>query len=138
MYENITFLEVDNGGLTGQLSSFCDSQGKLAGLQELSLEGLAFTEVDKITFTDGTPGVAPNGGGGAYPVPNQFMAWSGGSATTNGNLNQGLWGPGPPMLPGTGSQSLSGMVPMGVIGTLYDTLGGTTTVLYFGKQVPYP
>jgi len=137
MYENIDFLEVDNGGLTGRLSSFCDSQGKLAGLHELSLDGLAFTEVDKITFTDGTPGVAP-AGGSAFQVPNQVMAWSGGSATTYGNLNQGAWGPPPPMLPPTGSGSLSGMVPMGVIGFLYDTLGGTTQVLYFGKQVPYP
>lgn len=137
MYENITFLEVDNGGLTGQLSPFCDSQGKLAGLHELSLDGLAFTEVDKITFTDGTPGVAP-AEGGAFPVPNQVMAWSGGSATTYGNLNQGVWGPPPPMLPPAGSGSVSGMVPMGVIGVLYDTLGGTTQVLYFGKQVPYP
>lgn len=137
LYENIEFLEVDNGGLTGQLASICDDQSKLVGVREFALEGLGFTEVEKIGVSDGTPGQSPNGPA-AQQVPFQFMAWSGGSVQTNGNLNQGLWGPPPPVPPGPGLPLLDGNVEMGVIGTLYDTVTMTTTILYFDKQVPYP
>lgn len=137
LYENIEFFEVDNDGLTGQLSSICDDQSKLAGLHELGLEGEEFLELETFNLTDGTPGQSPKGPA-AVPVPFQFMAWSGGATTGNGNLNQGFWGPPPPLPPAPGSPVLEGTVPMGVIGILYDTVAFTTEVLYFDKQVPFP
>jgi len=143
IYENISFCEVSEGE-TCRLSPFCDDtlpgcpgsldpNGNLGGigngLMEMSFSGLAFTETEPITFSDG-----PSGPFGQF-VSGDFLEASGGDAPPGGYLQGAILftplGPNSPVTPGT-----DGTVGWSVFGQLYDTVTQTTTILYFGTNTP--
>lgn len=144
-YENIEFCEVSEGE-DCLLSVFCDDNipgascasaaggtgsqpGDIGnGLINVDFSGLAFTETQPITFSDGPTGPFNQ------PLPSTFLMASGGDADPGGNLQEAIIftpvGPNSPTTPGT-----DGKVGWSVFGTLYDTVTNTTTVLYFSTQV---
>jgi hypothetical protein len=143
-YENIEFCEVSEGE-DCRLSPFCDdsipgcggtapdgSGGDIGnGLMNVSLSGLAFTEVDPITFSDGPTGPFGN------ISSSDFLEASGGDAPPGGNLqNSIIFTPLGPNTPP--SQGVDGTVGWGVFGQLYDTVTNTTQILYFGTETPQP
>ena len=143
-YENIEFCEVSEGE-NCRLSPFCDdsipgcggtapdgSGGDIGnGLLNVSLSGLAFTEVAPITFTDGPTGPFGN------QSSSNFLEASGGDAPPGGNLqNTIIFTPLGPNTPP--AQSPDGTVGWSVFGQLYDTVTDTTTIIYFGTETPQP
>lgn len=143
IYENISFCEVSEGD-TCFLSPFCDDNlpgcpgslnpdGALGGIGNgvmlVEFSGLAFTETEPITFTDG-----PTGPFGDL-LGSDFLEASGGDAPLGGYLQDAiLFTPIGPDSPPT--QSLNGTVGWSVFGQLYDTVTKTTTILYFGTETP--
>lgn len=140
-YENIEFCEVSEGEEC-RLSPFCDDSipgaaqaghdgndpGDIGnGWIGIGLNGLAFTETQPITFTDG-----PVNGFGQV-TSTTFLKASGGDAPPGGNLQQAILftplGPGTPPFQGP-----DGTVGWSVFGQLYDTLTNTTTNIYFGTE----
>lgn len=146
-YENIEFCEVSEGD-TCLLSIFCDNNvpgassspanggasqpGDIGnGLIGLDLSGLAFTEIEAITFSDG-----PTGPFNA-PLSSVFLKNSGGDADPGGYLQDAI------LFTGIGSgtpnpMGSDGNVGWSVFGVLYDTTTNTSTVLYFGTEAPAP
>jgi hypothetical protein len=140
-YENIEFCEVSEGDEC-QLTPFCDdslpgsseaghlgnSPGDIGnGLITVGLSGLAFTEVEPISFTDG-----PSDSFGAS-LSSTFLKTSGGDADPGGNLQGAILFT--PLGPDTPSfESLNGTVGWSVFGQLYDTLTDTTQILFFGTE----
>jgi hypothetical protein len=140
-YENIEFCEVEEGEEC-RLSPFCDDSVPGAaqaghpgndpddignGLINVGLSGLAFTEVEPITFSDGPTG--PFG----LPLPSTFLKASGGDADPGGNLqNTIIFTPLGPETPSF--ESLDGSVGWSVFGQLYDTVTNTTQILFFGTE----
>jgi len=86
LYQCMTFIELDNGGQTGLLSSICDDTYPGHGLLEIGLDGSLFSDI--------FPG--PNGestfGAGAKFEHVPIFHWSG------GNFVDGTWGPGTAIL----------------------------------------
>jgi len=140
-YDEIDFCEVSEGE-TCRLSPFCDSNipgageaghpGNEAGdigngLIDLEFGGLAFTETDPITFSDG-----PANGFGQLPS-SVFLKASGGDAPPGGNLQEAiLFTPLGPEVPPF--QGPDGSVGWSVFGQLYDTTTNTVTNIFFGTE----
>ena len=140
LYENLSFFEVSNSGMSGQLASICDDQGPLSGWHEISISGSVYVE-GPFFLSDGTPGSPGYAGGGqAFPPPSAFLRASGGSLTTGGNLNEAVLYPpqisDPSSLPS--EPGVPGSVSWGVIGVLLDTNTMVSTILYFNSENPYP
>jgi hypothetical protein len=139
-YEEIDFCEVSEGEEC-RLSSFCDDSipgagdaghegnepGDIGnGLINVGFDGLAFTETEPITFTDG-----PSDGFGGFSGTT-FLEYSGGDEDAGGNLNEAILFT--PLGPNTPSfESPDGSVGWSVFGQLYDTTTNTTTNLFFGS-----
>jgi hypothetical protein len=140
-YEEIDFCEV-SAGETCLISPFCDDgipgaaeaghpgnePGDIGnGLIGMALSGLAFTETQPITFSDG-----PKDGFG-NALPSVFLKASGGDAPPGGNLGGAILFT--PLGPETPSfESPDGSVGWSVFGQLYDTVSNTTTILFFGTE----
>lgn len=138
-YEEIEFCEVADGEAC-RLSPFCDDSipgaadagnpgndpGDIGnGLVDVSLEGIAFTETEPITFHDG-----PSDGFGGF-TSSTFLEASGGDEDMGGNLQEAIIFT--PLGPETPSfKSADGSVGWSVFGQLYDTTTNTTTNLFFG------
>lgn len=137
-YEDIDFCEVSEGEEC-RLSSFCDDSipgaaqagapgnepGDIGnGLINIGFDGLAFTETEPITFSDG-----PGNGFGGFTA-STFLEASGGTEDAGGNLGEAIiFTPvGPNNAP---FQSPDGSVGWSVFGQLYDTVTNTTTNIYF-------
>jgi len=140
-FEDIDFCEVSEGEEC-RLSPFCDDglpgaaeagnpgndPGDIGnGLIGIGLSGLAFTETQPITFSDG-----PVNGFG-QPTSSTFLMASGGDAPPGGNLQEAILftplGPETPPFQGP-----DGTVGWSVFGQLYDTLTDTTTNIFFGTE----
>jgi hypothetical protein len=101
------------------------------GLINVEFSGLAFTEVDPISFTDG-----PTGPFGDL-TSSVFLEASGGDAPPGGYLQDAIiFTPLGPETPP--AQGIDGTVGWSVFGQLYDTVTKTTTILYFGTEAPPP
>ena len=140
-YEDVDFCEVSEGD-TCRLSPFCDDNipgaseagtegttpGDIGnGLINIDFEGLAFTETDPITFSDG-----PDDGFGGF-TGTQFLEASGGDENAGGNLQEAILFT--PLTPQTiPFKNPDGSVGWSVFGQLYDTLTQTTTTLFFGTE----
>jgi hypothetical protein len=138
-YEEIDFCEVAEGEVC-RLSPFCDDNVPGAGeagnarndpgdigngLINVGFEGVAFTETEPISFSDG-----PSDGFGGF-TGTQFLEYSGGDENAGGNLNEAILFT--PLGPNTPSfESPDGSVGWSVFGQLYDTTTNTTTNLFFG------
>lgn len=138
-YEDIDFCEVSEGDPC-RLSPFCDDNTPGAseagfpgnepgdignGLINVEFGGLAFTETEPISFTDG-----PGDGFGGF-TGTTFLEYSGGDEDAGGDLNEAILFT--PLGPNTPSfQSPDGSVGWSVFGQLYDTTTNTTTNLFFG------
>jgi hypothetical protein len=126
LYEELTFVEVTNGGWTHLLSPACDSTFAGHGLLGMDLSGDQFLEYqDVLPIDDGQP----LDGYGQPLAPAPFLENSGGGYE-DGNLNNALlfgtinlW-PNNQQIPGQGVQA-------GVFGFLYDIGTGVTTPVYF-------
>jgi len=143
-YEQVDFCEVSEGEQC-LLSVFCDDNvpgasclpgapgsgsqpGDIGnGLISVGFGGLAFTETQPITFSDGPTGPFNQ------PLPSTFLMASGGDAPPGGNLQEAIIftpvSPNSPTSPGS-----DGKVGWSVFGALYDTVTNTTTMLYFNSQ----
>ena len=140
-YEEIDFCEVSSGEAC-RLSPFCDDSipgaaeagapgnqpGDIGnGLIGLGFGGLAFTETEPITFSDG-----PSNGFGQLPS-SVFLKASGGDAPPGGNLQEAILftplGPNTPSIEGP-----DGTVGWSVFGQLYDTLTNTVENIFFGTE----
>ena len=126
LYEELTFVEVTNGGWTHLLSPACDSTFAGHGLLGMDLSGDQFLEYqDVLPIDDGQP----LDGYGQPLAPAPFLENSGGGYE-DGDLNNAilfgtinLW-PNNQQAPGQGVQA-------GVFGFLYDIGTGVTTPIYF-------
>ena len=144
-YEDIDFCEVSEGEEC-RLSPFCDDgipgaseagapgnePGDIGnGLIDIGFEGLAFTETEPITFSDG-----PTNGFGQLPS-SVFLRASGGDAPPGGNLQEAILFT--PLGPNTPSfESPDGSVGWSVFGQLYDTLTNTVENIFFGTESAGP
>jgi len=140
-YECLEFCEVTNEGKTHLLSAICDDSCPGSGWIEMALEGVAFHETELFPLIQDGPNGGAGGNGQGGGVPNVFLHAMGGAAPPGGTLNNTILFP-PPSPSGGGAGppvgGPGGTVQWSVWGTLYDTVSGTTTPLYFDKQTPFP